>query len=296
MSKTLLLGSSGFLGQAIHKKLLETGHTVLASSLSNNIKNNSTKSNLLNPKDITNLLTDEFDYVINCAGYINHSLFFDKGKHVIDEHLNGSINLIYQLQNVNLKRYIHMGSSDEYGNQESPLAETCQKIPISSYSLSKSFISDLLLMIHKESGFPFSIVRPFIIFGPNQKTDRLIPFVISKCLNNEEFLINNPYLSRDFLFIDDFVDGFIRVLNSKNLNGESVNICSGSPVLIKDLVNLIVKIIGKGKPIFSESSNQGSHSIIYGSNTKLIEMCEWSQKFLLQESLEITIESYIGTS
>ena len=88
--------------------------------------------------ELESLLSDrEFDYVVNLGGYIDHTLFKQGGRQLIEEHFVAVQNLLAVLSRERLKAYIHIGSSDEYGNASAPQHEKMRESPISPYSSAK---------------------------------------------------------------------------------------------------------------------------------------------------------------
>ena len=90
-----------------------------------------------------------FDYVVNLGGYINHQLFKDGGRNLIDTHFITIQNLVEVLPRNKLKRFVQIGSSDEYGNAPAPQNEKMREQPISPYSLAKVASTHFLQMLHK---------------------------------------------------------------------------------------------------------------------------------------------------
>ena len=92
-------------------------------------------------------LDKDYDYVVNLGGYINHELFKDGGRNLIDTHFTTIQNLVEVLPRSKLKRFVQIGSSDEYGNALAPQNEELREQPISPYSLAKVASTHLLQML-----------------------------------------------------------------------------------------------------------------------------------------------------
>ena len=187
-SSILIVGGAGFIGTNLVKKLLKLGSKVTSLSLKRkknklthkNLKYvycDYTKFNLLKKK-----INKSFEYVVNLGGYINHSKFFTKGRLVIDSHFLSTMNLLLSLKKKKLKRYLHIGTCDEYGANISPIKENSREDPITPYALAKLASINLLIMLNKTENFPATALRLFLVYGPQQKTNRLIPQVIKGCL------------------------------------------------------------------------------------------------------------------
>jgi nucleoside-diphosphate-sugar epimerase len=214
--KLLVVGGSGFIGNHLVKNAAAKGFIVTVISLTSVDNHKKIESveyiniDISIYDDLLQALSNvKFNYVVNLSGYVDHSNFFEKGKRIIDMHLNGVINLVNCLDRSELKRFIQIGSSDEYGNIAAPQCEGSRESPISPYSFAKVAITHFLQMLHKTEAFPSVILRLFIVYGPGQKLNRFIPQVISACINNQHFPVSEGSQLRDFCYVDDVVQAIL---------------------------------------------------------------------------------------
>ena len=256
-SSILVIGGTGFIGINLVTKLLKFGAKVTCLSLKRkknklihkNLKHvfcDCTKFNLLKQK-----INKPFEYVVNLGGYIDHSKFFTKGRLVIDNHFLSTMNLLLSLKKKKLKRYLHIGTCDEYGANISPIKENSREDPITPYALAKLASINLLIMLNKTENFPATVLRLFLVYGPHQKNDRLIPQVINGRLIKKSFPVSNGNQLRDFCYIEDIINAIILSLVKKRALGKVFNVGSGKPVSVKFIINKISKIIKQGKPQFN---------------------------------------------
>ena len=148
-------------------------------------------------------------------------------------------------------------------------------------------------MLHKSENFPVVILRFFLVFGPHQKKDRLIPYVIDSCRKNKKFKTTNGEQYRDFCYISDVVEAIIKTIKTKNIDGEIINIGSGIKIKVKDIINKIVKKIGKGKPLFGKLKHRkNENKCLYANIAKAKKLLNWKPKIRLVEGLDRTIDYY----
>ena len=83
-----------------------------------------------------------------------------------------------------------------------------------------------LLNLNKKFNFPVTILRLYLVYGPHQDTNRLIPITITNALNNKKFNCSKGNQLRDFIYIDDLINVILKVLKNKKLDGEIINIGS----------------------------------------------------------------------
>lgn len=298
METLMVIGGNGFIGKAFIKKALKNNYKVinLSSSKSNLKKNNLTNfkvdiSKFENLKKIK--IKKKIDHVINLSGMIDHSSDMHKGIQLIENNFLGTINIIKFIKNRKIKTFINIGSSDEYGNSKSPQNENKIENPLTYYSLSKNITNNFLKMTKIKNNFPIIILRFFLVYGPNQNNKRLVPFVINSCLKNKKFHLTSGLQKRDFLFIDDAVDSVFLALNNKKAHGEVINIASGSAISVRKIVNIIVKKIKKGKPIYNSiKSPKYENKSLFSNITKSKKILKWEPKIDLNQGLDITIKSF----
>ena len=225
----LVLGGNGFLGKNFVNKFKKNNKISVVYLKEFKKKNNDNikyiKLNLCNYNDFKRKLSLNFDFIVNFSGYVNHASLKDAGMKVIENHLLTLFNLIeYYKDSKYLKKFLHIGSSDEYGDKLSPQSENIREMPLSPYSFSKTSGVHFLQMANKNINFPAVSCRIFLSYGPYQDTNRLIPQVIYGCLKDIEFPVSSGQQYRDFCYVDDVMNGISKLLNSKNTNGEVYNI------------------------------------------------------------------------
>ena len=297
-NRILILGGTGFIGSHIVKKALFLGFNVTVickneRSLSQAIKNVDYLLVDISQEDkVTQLLQNKsFHYIINLSGYVNHVDIFSGGDNVFDVHFSGIKNLIYALNLNNLKNFIQIGSSDEYGNNSAPQFEGQRESPFSPYSFAKVASTHFLQTLFKLENFPAVILRPFLVYGPGQDEKRFIPQIIKGCLNDKKFPTSKGEQLRDFCFIDDFVSAVFLALENKNVQGEVINISSGKPISIRKVTELIVNMIGSGRPQFGHFDyRQGESMSLYAEIEKANDLLDWKPIVKIEKGIAETIK------
>ena len=297
--RLLIVGGTGFIGTHIAKEALVRGFKVSIISMNNKpspdrldgIEYLSIDISL--QEDLFNKIKDKtFHHVINLGGYINHGNYFEGGNKVIDVHFNGVKNLVNCINKNDLKSFIQIGSSDEYGKNSAPQNENQRELPISSYSFAKTAVTHFLQMLYRTEGFPVVILRPFLVYGPGQDKNRFIPQIVRGCLNNNNFPVSSGAQLRDFCYISDIVNAIFASVGNKNTYGEVVNIASGRAASIKSVVIMVRDIIGSGYPEFGKvESRIGESMELYADISKAKTLLYWTPRVNLKEGLMKTISS-----
>lgn len=295
----LILGGTGFIGHHLAQKAVNIGFNTSVISL--NLPTERRKVDDVNyiSADITNLLDlkeklpEQIDYVVNLSGYINHSSYLEEGCEVINSHLGGLQNLIALIDWKKLKRFIQVGSSDEYGHNVAPQNEEMSADPISSYSYSKFAANELLKMLYKTESFPVVMLRLFLVYGPGQDNERFLPQIIEACLSDSTFPVSLGNQLRDFCYIDDIVNGIILSLRTEGIEGEIINLASGKAQSILGVINFVKNSVGKGNPQFGKIPYRRNENMeLYADIKKATELLEWKQEVSFEQGITKTIDYY----
>lgn len=293
--KILIVGGTGFIGYhlcslAVKKKWLVTSISTRAPQKKRKVKKvKYIKVDITNKQKLKKKIRDNFDYVVNLGGYVDHS----KKLKTIKSHFNGCKNLVHILKKENLKRFIQLGSASEYGKCISPVSEKSVCKPRSSYGKAKYLATKYLLNEFKEKKFPAVILRLFQAYGPAQDNNRLLPYVIEECLKNTRFKCSPGNQFRDFLYIDDLIELIFACLKKKKLEGQIFNVGSGKVIKIKDIIKKINNIIKKGTPEFGGISMRKDETLkVYPDIRKIKKRINWHPKTNLNSGLRKTIYSF----
>ena len=130
-------------------------------------------------------------------------------------------------------------------------------------------------------------------YGPRQDLNRFIPIIISGCIKNEKFPCSKGNQLRDFLHIDDVVDAILKSLTNKNARGQIINIGSGKPRKIKNIIEYIKKILKGGHPLFGRIKLRKDEILkVYPDINKAKNKINWKPKISFKEGLKVTIDSF----
>ena len=173
--------------------------------------------------------------------------------------------------------------------------EHVREAPFTPYSYAKTAGSHFLQMLHQAENYPAVICRLFLVYGPGQHNNRVIPQIIKGCERGELFETTLGEQKRDLCYIDDVVDGLFKCLTTKSIDGRIVNLASGSPVKIRTIIEKIVFIVGKGRPVFgSKPYRDGESMNSYADIEFAKNRIGWVPKINLDEGLKLTIKSMVN--
>lgn len=209
MSKTILLtGANGFIAGHIKTRLLELGYKVIEFTRADN-------------SHIYSFRATGIDTIINCAAELSReSEMFDSNVKLVN-------NLLDFSQKERIAKFIQIGSSSETGPTDSPRKEDTFCSPTTIYEATKLAGTVLCLAYAKAYDMDICVARPFSIYGPGETPRKFIPQLWEALINGKIFELYPG--GHDFIFIDDFVDGIIALLDApqETTKGQIFNFGSG---------------------------------------------------------------------
>ena len=297
MSKSILIaGGTGFIGFHLAKKCLSLNWSVTSLSTNKPRKNRKLKKvnykicDVSNYNQINKKIKPDYDYVVNLAGYVDHT---NKPK-TMKSHYIGCKNLSNFFLNSKMKKFVQIGSCIEYGKIESPQKEIKQnKKTFSIYGKAKLLSTIFLQNFYKKYNFPVTILRLYLVYGPFQDTNRVIPVTIINALKNKSFNCSNGQQLRDFTYIDDIISAIIKTLKNLKSSGEIINIGSGKPIAIKKVIIKICRLLNSGKPLFGKIDLRRDEMMkLYPNINKAKTILRWTSRTPLEVGLRKTIKFF----
>ena len=297
--KILITGGTGFIGYHLARACLKKGFVVKSLSTKKPSKQRKLKNvkylicDVSNKKRLSKILDHNFDYIVNLAGYVDHS----NKKKTKKSHYDGCKNLASFFLNSKIKKFIQIGSSIEYGKIQSPQIENNlnKQKTYSVYGTSKLLSTKFLLNLNDKFNFPVSILRLYLVYGPNQDANRVIPITIMNAINDNSFDCSSGSQLRDFIYIDDLVNAILKALSNKKTNGEILNIASGKPIKIKNMILKICKLVGYGRPRFGKIKfRRDEIKNLFPSIAKAKRLLNWKPLIDINLGLKKTIKYYKG--
>ena len=296
--RILIVGGTGFIGYHLAKRCLEKDWKVTSISL------NPAKKTRYLPK-VKYILCDiakkkllqknikkYFDYVVNLGGYVDHS----NTKKVLKSHYEGCKNLAEIFLKKTPLSFVQIGSSLEYGNSKSPNIEgmKCNLKPIKSiYGKAKLLCSKHVIDLFKKKNFPSTVLRLYLAYGPKQDVNRFLPIIIKGCIKNKKFPCSQGAQLRDFTHINDVVDAILKSLTNKNARGQIINIGSGKPRKIRNVIEDVKRISKGGYPQYGTFKLRKSEILkLYPSIKKAKSIINWRPKISFEKGLASTIKYY----
>jgi nucleoside-diphosphate-sugar epimerase len=253
MKRVLVTGAAGFVGAVLVRRLLALGHEVhvLLKTSSDRWRLAEVEKDVrASDQDLRDeeglralLLRIKPEVIYHLAAHGAYPFQTDADA-VIQTNILGTWNLLKASAAIDYDVFVNTGSSSEYGWKEFAMRETDLLEPNSYYSVAKCAQTLLCQHFSKTHRKPVTTFRLFSVYGPWEEPSRLIPTLIRRTLAGEDLELVPPETARDFVFVDDVVDAYLRLDELARLSGEVVNIGTGVQSTIKDVVEAVLEETG----------------------------------------------------
>ena len=305
-NRILITGGAGFLGSHLCERLLAEGNDVLCvdnfyTSTRRNITHLLKRSNFeLLRHDVTFPLYVEVDQIYNMACPASPIHYQRDPVQTTKTSVHGAINMLGLAKRTGAT-ILQASTSEVYGDPElhpQPESYWGNVNPVgvrSCYDEGKRCAETLFFDYMRQYDMAIKVARIFNTYGPRMLPDdgRVVSNFIVQALNNEDITIyGDGSQSRSFCYVDDLIDGLIRLMNSpRNVTGP-INI--GSPVefTIRELAEQVIAKVGSSsqlveKPLPSDDPAQRQPDI-----TQAKEVLAWQPTIPLEQGLDSTIEYF----
>ena len=311
MNKVLVTGAGGFIGSNLVEELIKSGITVKAfihynssnswgnlEFLPEDIKKEIEviSGNIQDPFSVNNAVKGQ-DTVFHLAALIGIPYSYKAPNSYVNTNVIGTLNILQACLDNNIEKIVHTSTSETYGTAiYTPIDEKHPLKAQSPYSASKIGADKLAESYHLSFGLPIAIIRPFNTFGPRQSARAIIPTIISQILSGSKVVIGSIDPVRDFTFVKDTVNGFIKIATEQKSAGELINIGSGKGISIGELAHKIIQMINPETEIIIDTKrirpDKSEVMKLICDNTKAREILNWKPNFSLEDGIKETI-SYI---
>ncbi len=303
--RVLLTGGSGFVGSHLVSHFHQAGanvfiadqnhprfHRIITDCIP---KFSYYQADLRNRHELAGIIEAIWpDIVVHLGAYTALEPSFESAYEGINVDIRGTVNLLEALSVTDYERFILFSSDMVYGNiHVPPLMESLQLKAISPYAASKISAEQFTITCSEINDRPYTILRPFHLYGEGQSMKMFIPEFIRSALKGIPFSMTSGKQSRDFVYIQDACRAVLSACISEEAANETINICSGVEVSIIELAELMSELMN-GAEMIPGALEYRNNEIwnMFGSNAKAARILEWQPEVPLLEGLTRTIAWY----
>ncbi len=305
--RALVTGADGFAGSHLVEYLLAQGWevAVLVRPESNLSNLHSVLQNLrIERADIRDLgilrkilSMTKPNRIYHLAAQSSPAESFKDPKTTYEVNFGGTLNLLLAWRAHEIDcRLLYVSSSEVYGlvlSEKRPLTEEAPLRPVSPYAGSKAAAELLAYQFFSAYGLPIIRVRPFNHTGPRQSSEFVCSSIarqfaeIELGLRPPRIQLGNLDASRDFSDVRDIVRGYYLLLENGKL-GEVYHVCSGRPVTIRALANMLANAAPASVEIVTDSSRMRplENWAAWGDASKARNEVGWRPQYALQATLQ----------
>ena len=216
-------------------------------------------------------------------------------REVAESNFIGTLNVLMACQQNKVARMIHTSTSEVYGTARyAPIDEAHPLQGQSPYSASKIGADKLAESFYCAYNLPVVTVRPFNTYGPRQSARAIIPTIITQVLGSNTLKLGNLESTRDFTYVDDTVDGFIKAAQTAGVEGQTFNLGTGSEIRVGELAEKIMQLAGRQVEIQVEAlrmrPDKSEVMRLISDNSLARKALDWTPRVSLDVGLGRVIE------
>lgn len=313
--RVLVTGAGGFIGGHLTDRLVREGASVRAF-----VRNNSQNTigcladlspdvmasvevipgSILEPEALESAVRGT-DCVFHLAAIISIPYSYLHPRQTYDTNQMGTLNVLNAVNKHSVPRAVITSTSEVYGTAlRVPIDEDHPLQGQSPYAASKIAADKVAESYYLSFDTPVAIARPFNTYGPRQSLRAVIPVIITQALGGGEILLGETTSTRDFTFVADTAEGFLRIAACDEALGQPINIGTGQEISILQLAETIAAVVG------TECRIKQDPQRIRPDKSEVRRLCAgtelarrvlgWSPGTDLRTGLEATIKWFRGRS
>jgi dTDP-glucose 4,6-dehydratase len=303
--RVLVTGAGGFIGSHLCERLVELGASVRALAEYNSLGSWGWLDDSPRRGELEVVLGDvrDADSVAGCcagvdtvfhlAALIAIPFSYEAPLAYLQTNTIGTANILRAAQRASCRLLVHTSTSEVYGTARYvPIDEAHPLQAQSPYAASKIAADKLAESFHLSFGVPVTTLRPFNTYGPRQSARAVIPTIVTQVLAGRSLALGNLTPTRDFTFVADTVEAFIRIADCEAAIGRVVNAGSGREISIGLLAERIELLLDRPVTVERDPERvrpEDSEVERLCADTSLArELLDWAPAMELDDGLRTT--------
>jgi UDP-glucose 4-epimerase len=307
--KTVLVtGADGFIGSHVVERLVADGANVRAFCLYNSqgswgwLDTSDARGSLdvrlgdIRDASFVAEATAGVDIVMHLAALIAIPYSYRAPESFVQTNVQGTLNVLEAARRHAVKRVIVTSTSEVYGTPETlPIRETHPLNAQSPYAATKVAADQLALSFHRSFEVPVVVLRPFNTYGPRQSTRAVLPTMLAQLLRGATSIkLGRVDTRRDLTYISDTVEGFMRAAVAPGIDGQTIQLGTGTSPSIREIFDAACRALGKQAIIELDPTRlrpDASDVLVLESDPpRAKELLVWQPTVSLEDGLARTAE------
>ncbi len=306
--QVLITGAGGFIGSHLTEALVKAGAKVRVFIRYNSRDGRGNLEDLesgmleeieiiagdLRDADVIERSVKGCDAVFHLGALVGIPYSYKNPREVVETNIMGTFNVLTAARDHGVERIVHTSTSEVYGSAlYVPIDESHPLQGQSPYSASKIGADKLAESFYASFDLPVVTVRPFNCYGPRQSARAVIPTLITQALACQEIRLGNTDTLRDFTFVTDTAEGFIKAAQSQEGFGKVINIGSGREISIGQLAQIIITTLQSTAEIVVDKArirpSRSEVNRLLADNRLAKDTIGWEPRVSLEEGIRRTV-------
>lgn len=306
-ARVLVTGADGFIGSHLTERLLAEGATVRGVCLYTSqgghgwldevlatgpVGLEAVRGDVRDPRWVDEI-TEGCDLVCHLAALVAIPYSYQAPQSFVETNVLGTLHVLEAARRHRVHRVVHTSTSEVYGTPATlPITEEHPLQAQSPYAASKVAADQLCGAFAASYGLPVTVLRPFNTFGPRQSLRAVIPVILAQLQRGVRPLrLGNLAPRRDFTYVTDTVDGFVRALCADLPAGTTVQLGTGRDHSVGELVALAAQVLGLPEPppvqteAERERPDRSEVMVLRAEVTRAARLLGWQAQVSLEDGL-----------
>ncbi|MBB3207821.1 dTDP-glucose 4,6-dehydratase [Rhodopirellula rubra] len=235
------------------------------------------------------------DTVLHLAALIAIPYSYVAPDSYVRTNIDGTLNVLEAARMLETPRIVHTSTSEVYGTAlRVPIDEEHPLQGQSPYSATKIAADKLAESYYRSFDIPVVTIRPFNTFGPRQSTRAVLPTIITQALTSNTIKLGATTPTRDLTYVSDTVNGFLCGATAEGIEGQTINLGTGTEISIGDLAKMVCRLCGVECEIVCENERlrpeKSEVNRLLSDNSLAKREMKWQPELTLEEGVQETID------
>jgi nucleoside-diphosphate-sugar epimerase len=292
--KALVTGYGGFIGRHLCQRLNEGGYSIYGIEREEQDIDYITQYNadICEREGFEDVPTD-YDLLIHLAAISYVPDAQANIERAYDVNFLGTYHALEHFRKSKADTFIFASTAKVYGKPEYlPLDEKHALKPDNIYGHTKMLSEKLIQTQSEETDKRYITLRQFNIYGPGQSNDFFIPTVIEQLSRGDNLELGDIDVSRDFLYIDDLIDAYMKMIDKASKGFNAYNVGSGKAVKLAKIIDECSDILSKDVKVIQKKERVRTEVPEIYANIKGISSSGWSPKWDINSGLKRMVEEH----